>query len=132
VALFDHLKPSSYGAESAADVGCFMLGAAIGGLADATLNFAGFAEPMVVAGLAGAGSLGLKKLIWDLSPLQFLTGNPVPTERDIALQEIRLEIELLEPKATKADHDRRKRFLKLADESDLDSEAIRRLWIANR
>lgn len=44
------------------DVGVFLTGAAVGGILDAVLNVAGFAEPLVLAGLAGAGALGLKKM----------------------------------------------------------------------
>lgn len=58
-------KAKAAGAESAADIGVFLLGASVGGLVDAGLNVFGFAEPMVVAPLAGAGALGLKKLVWD-------------------------------------------------------------------
>ena len=32
---------------------------------DASLNAFGFAEPFVIAPLAGAGLLGLKKAVWD-------------------------------------------------------------------
>lgn len=131
MALFDHLKPSNYGAECATDVGFFVLGAAIGGMADATLNFAGFAEPMVVAGLAGAGALGLKKLIWD-TPRQFYKAKRTPSEREIALQEIGLEIGLLSAKSSKADYDRKMHFLEDLRISALDAEAIRRLWLTYR
>jgi hypothetical protein len=59
------LSPKAAGAETAVDVGVFCLGAAAGGLVDAALNSFGFAEPLVVASLAGSGALGLKKLLWD-------------------------------------------------------------------
>jgi hypothetical protein len=53
------------GAKTQADVGVFLVGAAVGGTLDAVINLAGFAEPFVFAGLTGAGALGLKKLLWD-------------------------------------------------------------------
>ena len=59
------LNPKDYGAESAADVGFFFVGAAAGGLVDAALNSFGFASPLVVAGFGGAAALGAKKLVWD-------------------------------------------------------------------
>jgi hypothetical protein len=55
-------KPKDYGAETKADIGVFLVGAAIGGGLDAVLNVAGFAEPFVFAGICGGGALGLKKL----------------------------------------------------------------------
>ena len=61
--MFDHLDPSKAGAETKADVGIFLVGASIGGAVDAIFNFAGFAEPLVFAGICGAGVLGVKKLI---------------------------------------------------------------------
>jgi hypothetical protein len=61
MALFP--DPKGYGAETKADVGVFLVGAAIGGGLDAVLNVAGFAEPFVFAGICGAGALGLKKLV---------------------------------------------------------------------
>ncbi|MBX9642932.1 MAG: hypothetical protein K2W91_02380 [Novosphingobium sp.] len=129
--MIDHLKPSNYGAESAADVGVFALGAAIGGMSDAILNMAGFAEPMVVAGLAGAGALGLKKLCWD-TPREYLRGKNRPSEREIALREVELEIALLRGKANKAEVDRWIEFLDRAADSGLDAESIRRLWLTTR
>jgi hypothetical protein len=67
MSLSDNLsrKADEAGAKTHADIGIFLVGAAAGGIVDATLNFFGFAEPMVVAGLTGAGALGLKKLLWD-------------------------------------------------------------------
>lgn len=129
--MFDHLKPSNYGAESAADVGVFALGAAIGGMGDAVLNIAGFAEPMVVAGLTGAGFLGLKKLCWD-TPREWMRAKGRLSERDIALREVRLEIELLSGKASKAELGRWLNFLQQAEVSGLDADSIRRLWITTR
>ena len=58
-------KARKAGAETAADVGVFLVGAAAGGMVDAVNNFAGFAEVYTVASLTGAGALGLKKLLWD-------------------------------------------------------------------
>lgn len=55
--------PKDYGAETKADIGVFLVGAAVGGGLDAVLNVAGFAEPFVFAGLCGSGALGVKKLI---------------------------------------------------------------------
>ena len=55
-------NPKNYGAKTTADVGVFLVGAAIGGGLDAVLNVAGFAEPFVFAGICGGGALGLKKL----------------------------------------------------------------------
>ena len=56
-------KASEYGAESSLDYGIFLLGGAIGGGLDATLNIAGFAEPFVFAGSCSVGALGAKKTI---------------------------------------------------------------------
>ena len=56
-------KASEYGAESNLDYGVFLLGGAIGGGLDATLNVAGFAEPFVFAGICSIGALGAKKTI---------------------------------------------------------------------
>jgi hypothetical protein len=53
--LFDQLDPRKAGAKNRTDVGAFLIGASIGGIADAVLNVAGFAEPFVFAGLCGAG-----------------------------------------------------------------------------
>ncbi len=58
-------KAREAGAETPVDVGIFLVGAATGGILDAVLNVAGFAEPFVFASLTGAGVLGLKKLLWD-------------------------------------------------------------------
>ncbi len=58
-------KAREAGAETPVDVGVFLVGAATGGILDAVVNVAGFAEPFVFASLTGAGALGLKKLLWD-------------------------------------------------------------------
>ena len=58
-------RARSAGADSTADVGIFLIVAATGGILDAVLNLAEFAEPFVFASLTGAGALGLKKLLWD-------------------------------------------------------------------
>ncbi len=55
--------PKDLGAKTAADVGVFLFGAFVGGGLDAVLNVAGFAEPLVFAGICGAGALGPKKII---------------------------------------------------------------------
>jgi hypothetical protein len=127
MALFDHLKPSNFGAKSAADTGIFILGAAIGGIADSVLNFAGFAEPLVIAGFTGAAALSAKQLIWDATILPRLQ----PSERSKVLEEIAVEIALLNRAAPK-DRERRDEFLATLRESGLDADAIRRLWLENR
>jgi len=43
-------------------LGVFLLGAGLGGGVDAVTNAAAFSEPLVFAGICGAGALGLKKL----------------------------------------------------------------------
>ncbi len=58
-------KAQEAGAQTTADLGVFLIGFATGGIADAVLNFAGFAEPLLCATLCGAGLLGLKKSFWD-------------------------------------------------------------------
>jgi hypothetical protein len=88
--VLQQLNPAKHGAKTAADYAVFLIGAAAGGLIDATANFFGFADPLVVAGLAGAGALGLKKAIWD-GPQE------ARRERDRSLSLLRsleLEIEL--------------------------------------
>ena len=61
--MLDHLNPEKAGARTRTDVGIFLVGASIGGAADAVANVAGFAEPLVFAGICGAGALGLKQLL---------------------------------------------------------------------
>jgi hypothetical protein len=61
--LAQHAKDA--GAKTTADLGFFLAGVFIGGVADAMANIAGFADPMVFAPICGAGSLALKKLCWD-------------------------------------------------------------------
>lgn len=81
------------GAESKADVGVFLAGAAAGGLVDATLNTFGFAEPMVVAPLTGAAALAAKRLLWD--PL-FVKREPSgKVESEDTYKDLRLEIKAL-------------------------------------
>lgn len=62
--MLDNLDPKRAGAETKADIGIFLVGAAVGGGLDAVINVAKFAEPFVFAGLCGAGVLGVKKL-WE-------------------------------------------------------------------
>jgi len=50
------------GAETKADVGVFLVGAALGGIADATINLFVFADPMVIAPITGAAFLGIKHI----------------------------------------------------------------------
>ncbi len=126
--FFNHLKPSNFGAKSAADTGVFIFGAAIGGMADAVINFAGFAEPMVVAGFTGSLALGAKQLLWDA----WLKPRGEPSERDLALDEISFEITLLDRNASQKDRERRAEFLEMARESNLDADALRRLWQVTR
>ncbi|HEY6815693.1 MAG TPA: hypothetical protein VI168_09155 [Croceibacterium sp.] len=125
--MFDHLKPSNYGAESAADVGVFAVGAAIGGIGDAIANFAGFADPLVLAGLGGAGALGLKKLLWD-TPREAIRSRRTPSPIDATLAEITFEIEMLDERASVAERKRWQRFLAIAHRRQLDPIALRRLW----
>jgi hypothetical protein len=53
--MFD-FDPSKAGAETKADFGVFLVGTAVGGAVDAIFNLAGFAEPLVFAGICGAGA----------------------------------------------------------------------------
>jgi hypothetical protein len=63
---FNHRKKAEEaGAKTTADVGVFLVGGAAGGIADAIVNVAGFAEPFVFAGFTAMAALGLKKLLWD-------------------------------------------------------------------
>jgi hypothetical protein len=57
--------PKKYGAVTKSDTSAFLIGAAIGGIADAALNVLGFVEPFMAASLAGTGMLGLKRTLWD-------------------------------------------------------------------
>ena len=60
------IDPSKYGAETSSDIAAFLLGAFVGGTLDAMVNIAGFAEPLVFAPLCGAGTMGLKKFVFDV------------------------------------------------------------------
>jgi hypothetical protein len=48
--MLGHLDPKKAGAETKADIGVFLVGAALGGIIDAILNVAEFAEPLVFGG----------------------------------------------------------------------------------
>ncbi len=78
------------GAESKADVGVFLAGAAAGGIVDATLNSFGFAEPLVVAPLTGAAALSAKRLLWD--PFFVKSELIEKAESEITYKNIELEI----------------------------------------
>ncbi len=54
------LDPKKAGAISKGDTAAFLIGASVGGILDAVVNIAGFAEPMLFAGICGTGALGLK------------------------------------------------------------------------
>jgi hypothetical protein len=56
------LDPKKAGVETKLDYGVFLTGAGLGGLVDAVINLASFAEPLVFAGLSGTAVLGLKKM----------------------------------------------------------------------
>jgi hypothetical protein len=58
--IFD---PRALGAESKIDIGIFFLGAGLGGILDAVLNVAEFAEPLAFATMCGPAVFGAKKLI---------------------------------------------------------------------
>lgn len=60
------VDPTKYGAETSSDVAAFLIGAFAGGVVDAFVNVAGFAEPLVFASICGAGLLGTKKVIFDV------------------------------------------------------------------
>jgi hypothetical protein len=55
------IDPGKYGIATSGDWAAFLIGASAGGAVDAILNVAGFAEPLVFAGICGAGALGLKR-----------------------------------------------------------------------
>ncbi len=61
--MFDHLDLQKVGLRTRADTGIFLVGSFIGGALDAIFNVAGFAEPIVFAGICGAGALGIKALL---------------------------------------------------------------------
>jgi len=81
--------PKDAGAVTSGDYGVFLVGAAIGGIVDATLNSFGFAEPMVVAGLTGTAALGIKRLLLDTSRT---TKDALPHD----IRSLRIECHLLE------------------------------------
>ena len=61
--MFENLDPQKVGLRTRADTGFFLIGTFIGGALDAIFDVAGFAEPLVFAGICGAGSLGVKALL---------------------------------------------------------------------
>ena len=71
--IFD---PAALGAESKIDVGLLFLGAGIGGILDATLNVAEFAQPLTFAALCGPTVLGVKKIVDGLRERQKPTALP--------------------------------------------------------
>ena len=61
--MFDNLDPQKVGLRTRADTGFFLVGTFLGGALDAIFDVAGFADPLVFAGICGAGALGVKALI---------------------------------------------------------------------
>lgn len=61
--MFDQFDIQKFGLRTRADTAVFLLGTFVGGALDAIFNTAEFADPLVFAGLCGAGALGLKALI---------------------------------------------------------------------
>ena len=57
------LDPKALGAKTSLDFGVFLLAGGIGGILDAILNIADFADPIVFGGMCGAGALGLKNVL---------------------------------------------------------------------
>ena len=60
------LDKDKYGIESGGDIAAFLLGFALGASLDAVTNVAGFAEPFTFGGAIGAGTLAIKKVIFDI------------------------------------------------------------------
>jgi hypothetical protein len=57
--------PKKFGAVTSSDTAAFLIGAGIGGIADAAVNAFGFVEPFMAASLCGTVALGIKKALWD-------------------------------------------------------------------
>ena len=133
--MFDKLDPRKQGAETPADVGVFLLGASLGGLVDAFANVFGFAEPLVVAGLGGAGALSLKKLLWDApkaakKPAE-QTGQPSPqamAESSNAMAELETEAALLAGIGKISESEQLTRAIEEGKKRGLSAQQIRALY----
>jgi hypothetical protein len=124
------LNPTEAGAKTAVDVGVFCVGVAAGGLVDATLNLFGFAEPFVVAPLAGAGALGLKKLLWDSWRTE-VPANPRATEeeaREAAFETLRAEAALIEVAGDESRAAMLRKLIEVGWRAGADSAAVRRVF----
>ncbi|HEX8622340.1 MAG TPA: hypothetical protein VF718_10240 [Allosphingosinicella sp.] len=123
------LNPKDYGAESAADVGIFFVGAAAGGLVDAALNSFGFASPLVVAGLGGGGALGVKKLVWDGWWLGRRRRRRYPGgEVEVGYRALMAEAELIETTGDMTRANMLRRLIDVGERRGMKPEDVRRIF----
>lgn len=118
-------NPKDYGATTRADVGVFLVGAGIGGVVDAVINWAGFAEPFVFAGICGAGALGAKQLVFDGIRDRYRKTDV----REQQMEQLEAEASLLEEKGETDNAKLLKSAIEKGKERNLTPEAIRDLYL---